>query len=366
MAKLLALALLCCATVASAQTADWESRLSSLVAAARQEGKVMVFGPPDPHVRQQLPAAFKARFGVTVEYLGGRSNEAAVKLRSERAAGVYTADILFGGSDTMATVYYAEKMLAPLKPELFLPEAIDPTKWRGGKLWFTDPEENYVLRLFNTVGPAFHINTRLVNFEELTSARDLLNPKWRGKISAHDPTVGGSGIGQATRFYLQFGEAFVKQLYIDQKIAIARDRRQLTDWLVHGAYPISLDAEDDQLERFRKEGLPVKPIYRLTDMPATLSAGVGQVALVDRAPHPNAAKLFANWMASKEGLEIYVRARGEAPTRNDIDALSFLQPELIPQDGQSYFDMHDWNTAVIARQKVRTLMQDLLRARRND
>src|SRR5439155_511319 len=81
----------------------------------------------------------------------------AVKLRSERAAGVYTADILFGGSDTMATIYYAEKMVAPLKPELFLPEAVDPTKWRGGKLWFTDPEENYVLRLFNTVGPAFHI-----------------------------------------------------------------------------------------------------------------------------------------------------------------------------------------------------------------
>src|SRR5882762_6693117 len=133
MAKLSALALLCCATAASAQTADWESRLNSLVAAARQEGKVMVFGPPDPHVRQQLPAAFKARFGVTVEYLGGRSNEAAVKLRSERAAGVYTADILFGGSDTMATIYYAEKMVAPLKPELFVPEAVDPTKWRGGK-----------------------------------------------------------------------------------------------------------------------------------------------------------------------------------------------------------------------------------------
>jgi hypothetical protein len=71
-------------------------------------------------------------------------------------------------------------------------------------------------------------------------------------------------------------------------------------------------------------------------------------------------------MASKEGLEIYVRARGEAPTRNDIDALSFLPAELIPQGGGDYFDMHDWNTGVIARQKVRGLMQDLLKARRND
>ena len=85
-----------------------------------------------------------------------------------------------------------------------------------------------------------------------------------------------------------------------------------------------------------------------------------------RTPHPNAAKLFANWMASKEGLEIYARARGEAPTRNDIDALSYLPADLIPQDGGSYFDMHDWKTGVIARQKVRTLMQELLKARRND
>ena len=366
MAKLIALALLCCSTVASAQTADWESRLNSLVAAARQEGKVVVLGPPDPEVRRDLPAAFKARFGVTVEFLGGRSTEAAAKLRSERAAGVYTADILFGGSDTMAAVYYAEKMMAPLKSELFLPDALDGTKWIGGKLWFMDPEGTRVLRLFNTVTPSFHINTRQVNSDELTSARDLLNPKWRGKISAHDPTVGGSGIGKATRFYLRFGEAFLKQIYVDQKIAIARDRRQLTDWLVHGAYPISLDAEDDQLERLRQEGIPVAAVYRLSDMEATVSAGVGQMAIADRAPHPHAAKLFANWMASKEGMEIYARGRGEAPTRNDIDARAFVPAERIPQDGGNYFDMHDWNTAVIARQKVRVLMQDLLRARRND
>src|SRR3712207_7059471 len=46
---------------------------------------------------------------------------------------------------------------------------------------------------------------------------------------------------------------------VDQKPMIARDRRQLTDWLTRGTYPISLDAEDDQLERLRKEGLPVAP-----------------------------------------------------------------------------------------------------------
>ncbi len=87
------------------------------------------------------------------------------------------------------------------------------------------------------------------------------------------------------------------------------------------------------------------------------------MALVDSAPHPNAARLFANWMASKEGSEIYARARGEAPTRSDIDALSFLPAQIIPQPGVSYIDMHDWESGVAQRQKVMTLMKEMMKSR---
>jgi iron(III) transport system substrate-binding protein len=366
MNKFLASALVFWASYATAQTPDRENRWNTLISEAKKEGKVVLLGPPDPQVRQELPAAFKARYGITVEYLGTRSTESSAKLRAERNAGVYTVDVVFAGSDTMAGVYYAEKMLAPLKPELVAPEAIDPSKWKRGQLWFTDPEQIYVLRLFNTLGPAFHINTAYVKPEDVRSASALLDPKWKGKISAHDPTVGGSGIGHATRYYLQFGEDFLRRLYVDQKPTIARDRRQLTDWLGRGSYPISLDAEDDELKRMQKDGIPVAAVYKLSDMSGTLSAGVGQMGLLDRAPHPNAAKLFANWMASKEGLAIYARERGEAPTRNDIDATAYLPAEMIPEPGVNYFDMHDWVQGVTQRQKVRAIMLEILKNRRND
>src|SRR3546814_9631508 len=49
--------------------------------------------------------------------------------------------------------------------------------------------------------------------------------------------------------------------------------------------------------------------------------------------HPNAARLFVNWIASREGIEIFSRARLEPTTRNDIDE-SFIRPELIPLAGQ--------------------------------
>src|SRR4029450_3525537 len=85
---------------ARAQSKDWEKDWNAWVAAAKQEGKVTILAPPDPQVRQALPDAFKARFGITVEYLGGRSSESATKLRAERQAGIYTVDIALSGIQT--------------------------------------------------------------------------------------------------------------------------------------------------------------------------------------------------------------------------------------------------------------------------
>jgi iron(III) transport system substrate-binding protein len=359
-AGLLVSTLLCCASYASAQTKDWESQWNDLIAGARKEGKVVVLAPPDQQVRQALPAAFKARFGVTLEYLGGRSNESSARLRTERQAGVYTVDATLSGIQTMATIFYREKMIDPLPPALIHPEVVNGSKWKKGKLWFMDPEQTYILRLFNTLGTAFHINTSLVKPGDLDSARDLLNPKWRGKIATHDPTVPGTGSNDAARLHAQFGEDFVKQLYVDQKPVISRDRRQVTDWLTRGAYPIAFGAEDEQVDQLRKEGLPVRAVYSLPDLPGSLSAGVGEVALLSNAPHPNAAKLFVNWIASKEGLETFARARGEVPTRNDIDELSFLPAEIIPRPGVEYFDTYDWDFTVSKKEEVRLRMKELL------
>jgi iron(III) transport system substrate-binding protein len=363
----LALVLLLGASSAFAQTAgqvqSWDEQRAQLIAAAQREGKVVILAPPDTQVRQALPAAFKARYGVSVDYLGGRSSESAGKMRAEREAGVYTVDVALAGIQTMATIFYREKMLVPLRPLLVDPEVVDPTKWKAGKLWFMDPEDQYILRLFNTAGANFYVNTQFAKPSDFHQASDLLDPKWKGKISMHDPTVPGTGSNQAARFYVQFGEDYVKRLYVDQQPGIARDRRQITDWLARGRYPISIDAERDEVERLKKDGLPVEAVYNLPGMPGTLSAGVGEVAVMDHAPHPNAAQLFANWIASKEGLEIYARTRDESPTRNDTDERNFLQPEIIPRPDVNYFDTFDWQFTLSTKEEVRLRMKELMKQR---
>jgi ABC-type Fe3+ transport system substrate-binding protein len=358
MMRILTLVFMLISSCAFAQdTAKWDA----LVAAAKKEGKVVVIGPPDAVVRKALPEAFKAKYGINVEYIGGRGTETAAKLRAERGAGIYTVDVAFGGSDSMQGTYYNEKYIAPMKPELIDPNVTDPTKWKKGKLWFSDPEDMYVLRLFSTAGPILFINTDQVHPGDLKTAQDIIDPKWKGKIAVHDPTTAGSGLGQATRFYLQFGDDFIKKLYVDQKPVINRDRRQITDGVARGAYAIALDGEDESLRRLKADGLPIDAVYKLVDMGGTVSSGIGQMVLMDKAPNPNAARLFVNWIASKEGLEIFAKARGEVPTRNDIDAAKFIPPEIIPDPKLTYFDVHDWAEGVTARRKVMPIMQQMLR-----
>ena len=177
-----------------------------------------------------------------------------------------------------------------------------------------------------------------------------------------DPCRGRGGI--PTGFYIRLGEEFVKKLYIDQEPRITTNARQLADWLARGIYPISLGAGTDRVKRLQKEGFPVAIIYNLPDMRARVSTGSGGLeGLMNKAPHPNAARVFVNWMASKEGLEIYSRAQMTPTTRSDLDE-SFLTPETIPRPGVKYFDSSDWYYTVKQRTKASQRIKEILKFKR--
>jgi iron(III) transport system substrate-binding protein len=345
---------------ALAQEKGWERQWSEVVASAKKEGKVVVLGPSDPVVKREIPAKFTARFGIPVEYLGGFGGEVAARLRTERLAQVYTMDVFLTGIGTAATILYPEKMLDPIVPHLIFPEVVDTSKWKKGKLWFVDPEERYILRLFNTVSELFFVNAQHVKPEEFQSIRDLLHPKWKGKIGLLDPTGTGPGPGVPARLYLELGDEFVKRLYIDQKPAITRDTRQLSDWLARGTYPIALSSSVDA-RQLEEAGFPIKTVYRLPDFVlGSVTSAQGLVALLNKAPHPNAARVFVNWIASKEGLETFARPQRNAVTRSHIDE-SFVRSEEIPHPGVSYFDNSGWEFSTTEKEKIKLRMKELLK-----
>lgn len=356
------LLLLFLALPAWAEDKGWDEQWKETLLAAKKEGRVVVTSSPDPVMRDEIIPRFTARFGIPVEFVGGRSSDIVQRLRIEQRAGVYSMDIFLSGGTTPATTLYPDKMLDPLRPLLLLPEVVDRTKWKKGKLWFPDPEEKYVLRVFSSVSEWFHINTEYVRPEEIRSAQDLLRPKWRGKIGTEDATVSGRAQGNGTRLLYQLGDEFIKKLYIDQKPAISGDRRQAVDWLARGTYPICLSCRGEDSERLRKEGFKIAEIYELSDLKNVVNAAPWQLTVLAKAPHPHAARVFANWIVSKEGLEIYARGYGAVTLRADVDE-SFLDPRTIPRSGVQYADDHDWNWVVTQGGETRRRLVNLLKSR---
>lgn len=348
-------------SLAAAQTKSGDKEWQEVIAAAKKEGKVVVAGSPDPVMRNDVIPRFTSRYGITVEFVAGRSSQIAARVETERAAGIYSIDLYLAGQDTSANTLYKDKMIDRLRPLLVMPEVIDGSRWKTGKVWFVDPEEQFIVRAFSSVATMLFINTEYVKREEMRHIKDLLNPKWRGKISTEDPTTVGAGSNKATLFYAQLGGEFVKSLYVDQKAVRTRERRQMADWLARGTQPICLNCREDDIRQLVKDGFKLLEIFEMNGVPPTINGSPWMLSLADKAPHPKAAQLFANWILSKEGLETYSRGYGAAALRNDIDESS-LNPGNLPKKGVKYFDDSEWKWVVGGRHENREKVWKLLKA----
>jgi len=345
-----------------AQTKASDKEWAAIVEAAKKEGKVVVAGSPDPVMRNDVIPKFTARFGIPIEFIAGRSSQIVSRVETERASGIFSIDLYLAGPDTSANELYNDKMIDPLKPLLVMPEVVDGTKWKSGKVWFADPQEQFVVRAFSSIASLFFINTEQVKPEEMRHIKDLVNPKWRGRISAEDPTTTGAGANMAARLYVQIGEEFVKNLYIEQKVVRTRERRQMSDWLARGTQPICLNCREDDVRPLIKDGFKILEIFELNGIPGTINGSPWMLTLANKSPHPKAAQVFANWILSKEGLESYAKGYGSATLRTDIDE-SYLNPGNLPKKGVKYFDDTDWKWIVGGRHENREKVWKILKAR---
>jgi iron(III) transport system substrate-binding protein len=337
-----------------------------LLAAGKKEGKVVVSGPPDPDTRAKMPQAFKDKFGIEMEYLGGNSSQLAARIESERAANQFTIDASVGGSDTMYDTFLAKKWIEPYKSSLVLPDAIDGSKWAAGGPWFRDPDKNTVMQLFNTVQPMMTINLSMVTAKDLPNADALLDPKWKGKICAYDPSVNGAGVAIASAIYVAKGEDFTRKLYDGQKVTLSRDYQQVADWVGQGSYPIAIAATPNYLDKYIKSGVKLAltgsaDLPEMPDAPSALGGGFGTVGVWNKAPHPNAARVFVNWIASKEGMALYSQAQQQVPARTDIDASGWIAPYQVPKPGIKYLDTYDYDFEKNERIKIRDFLNKLLK-----
>lgn len=313
--------------------ATWEKTLEE----AKKEGKVVVYGTPGAEVRAAMSTAFRAKFGIPAEFVTGRGGEIAERMVTEHRVGLRLADIYTGGITSALTLDKPAGVFAPLEPTLILPEVTDPKMWVEGGVPWVD-EDKMIIGFLRYVVPPLAINTELIKPDEIKSYRDLLQPKWKGKMSLQDPTAPGTG----TVWFGVVGLYAVNYDYIrelaKQEPVITLDRRLQIEWVAKGKYPVAIAPHSQTLTEFMKAGAPIK---WLTPQEGThTTTGGGGLALITGAPHPNAAKLFINWLLGKEGLLVYSRAALLPTHRLDLPT-DFVDPINLPQPGMKFFRSDD-------------------------
>lgn len=329
----------------------------ALIDAARAEGAVSVDGPPVDTVRAALTQGFTNAYGIPVAYIGSTNSTSGARVRAERSAGKYLLDVLVAGGDTPAVTYLPSGWLDRVEPVLIAPDVVDRRKWSDGHLWYMD-DAHTILRTLRYVTPELVVNTKLVKPGEVTTWKALLDPKWQGKIVVKDPGVSGAGTSAIALLYTQFGPDFVKALYVGQKPTVSRDGRQAAQFVAQGAYSILVGPEAAFIDQFTAQGYPLQYVFP-SDAPSTLSAGYGMISLVNKAPHPNAAKLYINWLAGRDGQKRFAETLRAVSLRTD-EHYDDLPAWMFPRKDGKYLDTYDYKFVTEVRDKIMGKARELL------
>lgn len=342
---------------------DWQQEWDRVLGAAKKEGRVVVWGPPGPNARDALTKGFQESYpGIDLEFTGGSGSSGSPKLLRERRAKHFLLDVHIGGTTTILTTLRPTGTLDPIKPALILPEVLDSTKWLKGKLDYSDAKGRYNLVFTSAVKIPVAINPKLVKPGEIRSFRDLLDPKWAGKIAMRDPTGPGPGLATVTHWYAHnaLGSEFIRDLFVKQKMILSRNDRQLLDWVTRGRYAIVISPSELATSELEAKGVHVELMGadQLKEG-SYLTAAFGSVALINRAPHPNAAKTYINWLLSRKAQTAWSHASGYPSRRLDVPR-DKVNPLSVPKEGRVYQENYR-EEYVRMRDKVRALLREVVK-----
>jgi ABC-type Fe3+ transport system substrate-binding protein len=322
----------------SARPAGWDQ----LVEAARQEGQVNVYLGISAGAREALTGPFEKAFpGLKVQVTAGPSSDMVARLLAEREARKFLADVIVGPATQSTSSLKPVGAIAPLEPALVLPDVLDTSLWLENRLWWLDAAAPYTtLRFQGYVGTTVSYNTTVVDPKQFRSYWDLLDPRWKGKIVSNDIRRPGQG-GVQLRFiwrHPELGPTFLTRLFSEQDVQLSADHRQMVDWIAQGQYPLGLWVSSTQVKAGAEQGLPLDEMAgELFREGAPISVGGGTVNLADSPPHPNAARVFINWLLSRDGQLAWQENVKQPSLRLDLPK-DKLDSTGLPKPGVQYVD----------------------------
>jgi iron(III) transport system substrate-binding protein len=271
----------------------------ALIEGAKKEGKLVIYTSMTVDQAQKLNDAFKAKYPFIQPAMFRAVGERLLtKIMAEAQAGKYEFDV----------VQSAETQAYFLKKKNLLAKYVS-TEVKNVQKTFVDSEGYWaaVYMMPNVIG----YNTSLLKRNEVPrSDEDLLNPKWKGKIGM-DHTKPEWFSWKLKRMGEEKGLTYMKKLGA-QDFKLYAGLTILTSLLAAGEFPLVLNTYLHNVEDVRRKGAPVDWVAQDPVFTKFQPIGIGS-----KAAHPNAAKLFVDFMLGEEGQKI-IASFGRVPTRRGV------------------------------------------------
>jgi iron(III) transport system substrate-binding protein len=271
----------------------------STIEAAKREKTLVFYTSMTADQAQKMLNAFQAKYPfIQPKIFRAVGERLLTKIMAEAQAGKYEFDV----------VQSAESQAYFLKKRNLLLRYVSPEIKYIQKPFF-DPDGYWaaVYVMPNVIA----YNTQMVKRSEVpTTDEDLLHPKWKGKIGM-DHTKPEWFAWKLKRLGQEKGLAYMKKLAA-QELRLYAGLSLLTQLLAAGEFPLVLNTYLHNAEEIKRKSGPVDWVTQNPVFTKLQPLGIGA-----KAAHPNAAKLFSDFMWSEEGQKI-IASFGRIPTRRGV------------------------------------------------
>jgi iron(III) transport system substrate-binding protein len=278
----------------------------ALIEAAKKEGKLAFYTAMDLAFAQQLGKAFEEKFpGISVRVERSGAERIFTRIAQEYGANIHAVDVVNTADLAHCLTWKRNGWLAPYMPEE-VAKHFEPK--------YYDPDGLHITTRI-LISP-FGYNTNLVKKEEAPkSFKDLLDPKWAGKLVKAHPAYSGTIMNATFQTARDLGWEYFEKL-AKQRVLQVQSATDTPKKIALGERAVMVDGAGYLVIRYKEEGQPVEIVYPEEGTPVAAAPS----AVFKRAPNPNAARLFQNWMHSREAQQLLVDwARQYSPHRQTVE-----------------------------------------------
>ena len=277
-----------------------DTATAKLIEGAKKEGRMVFYSSLNIEDNNGLLRKFEEKYPfIKTELNRLTADRLLIRFQSEARAKKHVADVILNGG---ARTYITKK-------EGLLMKYASPES-KSYPAGFKDPDGYWTDTYLNAHVLVY--NTRMVAAKDVPrSHEDLLQPQWRGKFAM---------VSKAYEWFLKLlkiwgeekGMAYFKRL-AQQQPSFRIGSSQIADLVAAGEHPISINTYSTNIEDLKSKGAPVEWVP-LDPVIAILHP----IAISASAPHPNASKLFVDFILSKEGMTL-LRSFKRIPSRPDVE-----------------------------------------------